>query len=118
MGVSPAVSPRLNAPGMKPAPTASKAKALAILNYNRNVPSPTAPSAATTPGDGEQDLAEQMNDEVRQQFVSGMRSFNATSIHTITNICNQAPASAKELTLSYTAATSATTLLNSSPSRR
>ena len=84
MGVSPALSPRPNPPGTKAATNATKAKALAILNHSRNVPSPQAPSAATTPGDGVQDLAEQMNDEVRQQFVSGMRTSHVFSVD-ITN---------------------------------
>jgi cyclin-dependent kinase 7 len=72
MAASPVLSPKPNPPGTKQATNASKAKALAILNHGRNVPSSTAPSTATTPGEGGQDLADQMNEEVRQQFVSGM----------------------------------------------
>ena len=44
-----------------------KTKALAILNANK----PPAASAATTPIDGGQDLAEQMDVSVKHQFVQG-----------------------------------------------
>lgn len=74
MGVSPAVSPHLALPTAKAPPNASvKAKTLAILNNSRSIPTPDGLSRATTPGDGNADLAELMNDNVREQFVSGAR---------------------------------------------
>ena len=74
MAPSPALSPRPNPPGTRipPAATATKAKALALLNSNKTAAAP-APAAAETLGDGGLDLAEQMNDEVRRQFVSGAK---------------------------------------------
>ncbi|KAF2013642.1 Pkinase-domain-containing protein [Aaosphaeria arxii CBS 175.79] len=73
---SPVLSP-------KPGITASinrnvhpKAKALAILNSSHSpalsVPGPNA-TAASTPGDGGLDLAEQMNKETREKYVTGDR---------------------------------------------
>lgn len=44
---------------------------MALLNNNNKAARSPAPTAASTPGDGGLDLAEQMNDEVRRQFVSG-----------------------------------------------
>ncbi|KAF2710396.1 serine/threonine-protein kinase-like protein [Pleomassaria siparia CBS 279.74] len=74
---SPALSPRPNPPGAGPKTTTSKimsinpkAKAVAILN---TADKPIAMSADTTPSNGTADLAEQMNDDVRNQFVSGAK---------------------------------------------
>jgi len=44
-----------------------KTKALSLLNANK----PPVKSAASTPGEGNTDLAEQMNDDVRRQYVQG-----------------------------------------------
>lgn len=72
-----ALSPRPNPPGAKSTiPNASKAKALAILNSSkaaRPSPTSTAPITANTSQDGTLDMAEQMNAQVREQFVSGKR---------------------------------------------
>ncbi|EAT88708.2 hypothetical protein SNOG_03503 [Parastagonospora nodorum SN15] len=80
MAASPmALSPRPNPPGSKVAPTAVKNKALAILNSNNKTARSPAASAsntgisATTASDGNLDLAEQMNENIREQFVSGAR---------------------------------------------
>lgn len=76
MTSSPALSPRPNPPGARLPPSGAKAKALAILHNTKSIPTPSAASAAsaaTTPADGELDLAEQMNDDVRRQFVYGPR---------------------------------------------
>jgi cyclin-dependent kinase 7 len=69
-----ALSPRPNPPGSRIIPNAAKSKALAILNSSsRAARSPAPATAASTPKDGGLDLAEQMNDDVRQQFVSGKK---------------------------------------------
>ncbi|KAH8731302.1 kinase-like domain-containing protein [Phaeosphaeriaceae sp. PMI808] len=75
MAASPiALSPRPNPPGSKPLPMAAKTKALAILNSsNKASHPPPQPPPASTSNDGGLDLAEQMNDNVRQQFVSGKK---------------------------------------------
>jgi cyclin-dependent kinase 7 len=44
-----------------------KAKPLSLLNANK----PPIMSASTVPGEGGTDLAEQMNDDVRRQYVQG-----------------------------------------------
>jgi cyclin-dependent kinase 7 len=76
MAASPAaLSPRPNPPGSRIARSPAKNIALAILNSNnRAARSPVVASraeSASTPADGGLDLAEQMNDKVREQFVSG-----------------------------------------------
>jgi cyclin-dependent kinase 7 len=69
-----ALSPRPNPPGAITLPTSSKTKALAILNSTKAAARSPAPMAvASDPNDGELDLAEQMNADVRSQFVSGKR---------------------------------------------
>lgn len=71
-----ALSPRPNppGPGSRPAAVPSKTKALAILNSsNKAARSPAAAPVASTSTDGGLDLAEKMNDDVRQQFVSGKK---------------------------------------------
>ncbi|KAF1948302.1 serine/threonine-protein kinase-like protein [Byssothecium circinans] len=74
MGASPALSPRPGLPPAKAPPNASvKAKTLAILNNSRAIGTPDGLSRATTPGGETQDLAEQMNNDVREQFVSGAK---------------------------------------------
>lgn len=74
MATSPVVlSPRPNPPGPRPGANAPRSKALAILNSNKAARSPAAAAPTSTLTDGGLDLAEQMNDEVRQQFVSGKR---------------------------------------------
>ncbi|KAF2832006.1 Pkinase-domain-containing protein [Ophiobolus disseminans] len=68
------LSPRPNPPGAKVDPVAARSKALAILaSSNKATRSPAVAPAASTPKDGDLDLAEQMNDDVRRQFVSGKR---------------------------------------------
>ncbi|KAF2185002.1 Pkinase-domain-containing protein [Zopfia rhizophila CBS 207.26] len=69
MAYSPVLSPKPNPPATKPLPANPKTKALAILNASNS----PATTAASTPGDGGLDLAEQMNDEVRRQFITGNR---------------------------------------------
>ncbi|KAF1920098.1 serine/threonine-protein kinase-like protein [Ampelomyces quisqualis] len=75
MAASPiALSPRPNPPGTRVVPNAAKTKALAILNSsNKAARSPTAAPAVSSANDGSLDLSEQMNDEVRQRFVSGKK---------------------------------------------
>lgn len=72
---SPAVlSPRANPPGARVAPNATKARALALLGGSASHASHASTAVATTaPAHGGQDLAEQMNDAVRRQFVSGAK---------------------------------------------
>ncbi|KAF2994841.1 TFIIH complex serine/threonine-protein kinase subunit kin28 [Curvularia kusanoi] len=73
MGVSSpaALSPRPNLPGAQPA-VPDRAKALSGLSRVTKPP-PTAAITNTPIDGGEADMAEQMNDSVRSQFVSGKR---------------------------------------------
>lgn len=86
MAPSPALSPRPNPPGAKPGQTSTKGRGLALLSSNgghRPARSPARTAAATqmegrgtaaaAAAAGGLDLAEQMNDEVRRQFVTGAK---------------------------------------------
>ncbi|KAL5121855.1 TFIIH complex serine/threonine-protein kinase subunit kin28 [Pleosporales sp. CAS-2024a] len=80
MAASPiALSPRPNPPGSRGAPAVVKNKALAILNSNTKAArspaaaSPSLVASAIPSASGELDLAEQMNENVREQFVSGAK---------------------------------------------
>ncbi|EUC30159.1 hypothetical protein COCCADRAFT_28875 [Bipolaris zeicola 26-R-13] len=67
------LSPRPNPPGAVMS-TASKTRTLALPSHTtKPVKSPAPPAPATIAGDGGMDLAEQMNDRVRSQFVMGPR---------------------------------------------
>ncbi|CAO2649117.1 Nn.00g100660.m01.CDS01 [Neocucurbitaria sp. VM-36] len=72
------LSPRPNPPGSRLGPNANKPRGLALLNNsnsnsNSRATGSPAPAAAGASRDGGLDLAEQMNDEVRQQFVTGAK---------------------------------------------
>lgn len=65
---SPVLSPRPNPPGSAIKPV-HNARALAILNSTRSPAIST--TAASTPGDEALDLAEQMNKETREKYITG-----------------------------------------------
>ncbi|KAF2003506.1 serine/threonine-protein kinase-like protein [Amniculicola lignicola CBS 123094] len=71
MAASPALSPRPNppGPGARPSNLNPKSKGLALLHANRS----PATTKASTPNDTGVDLAEQMNDDVREQYVQGKK---------------------------------------------
>jgi cyclin-dependent kinase 7 len=77
MAASPVtLSSRPNPPGLPAlgaAPSVARSKALAILNSTKAARSPAPAISASTTTDGGLDLAEQLNDNVREQFVSGKR---------------------------------------------
>ncbi|KAH9878493.1 hypothetical protein IAQ61_001765 [Plenodomus lingam] len=80
MASSPVVlSPRPNPPGSRNGPPTLKARGLALLGGNSSnhgassKAMSTRSPGTTTSSHGGQDLAEQMNDEVRRQFVSGAK---------------------------------------------
>ncbi|KAF2031804.1 Pkinase-domain-containing protein [Setomelanomma holmii] len=79
------LSPRPNPPGQKVPPNAAKTKALAILNSsNRAVRSSAAAPAVSITSDAADsslDMAEQMNNEVKDRFVWGKRLGEGTYAH-------------------------------------
>lgn len=71
MGSPAVLSPRPNPPGSNV--NAAKSRALAILNSNKATQSPLVAPSTSAPNDGGLDLAEQMDADIRSQYVFGKR---------------------------------------------